>query len=641
MRCEHNADMIPREQIVNEWDTKLCPVDMTYQIIKTARRNSCGQSVMCRDGIAQYDAIIGDILEGEGQSEDIKLMQDIADAIILSDDCELAVKAAKLIKKTLEVNQDDWKSHILTKKCLKNRKNIVRNVPARNIDKNGDIIIDADIAIIGGGMSGLTASVAAAELGASVVVLEKGGTVGGAANMGMGFFAVESKYQNMQMISHTVDGLFKEFMEYTHWRVNAPLVKKLFRQSASTIEWIEGMGVEFLGAFKYFKDSNQTWHIVKTPGSNKPAERCASIMIKAMKQYADDMGVLFEFYTPANEILTDDKGKASGVEATDEKGRKVIVKSKAVIVSSGGFGDNVEMIQDKLGLTWAKDLYSFRIPGLKGDGINMVEKVGGATDPSIIEVTYTTPGVTDVFKTISETMRQPNLMVNLKGSRIIDETIMNNTTFTGNAISMQPKRKAFTIITDSILDEYRNQGRLDYITVHHNIQNVNNWGKELKAYFEGEASDTAGLKELQIAMSEEKQFFAGDSLEELCEKTGIDYAGLKETIAEYNKMAGQYDEGFNKHPKYMRELKEGGRYYAAAHYICGYGTLAGIRTDANLRVVNYSWQPVSGLYGCGTDVCSIFGDSYNFYMPGSTMGFAINSGRLAGMNAAGEILGNN
>ena len=101
----------------------------------------------------------------------------------------------------------------------------------------------------------------------------------------------------------------------------------------------------------------------------------------------------------------------------------------------------------------------------------------------MMEVTYTTPGVTNLFKTISETMRQPNLMVNIDGKRFIDESIMNNTTFTGNAISVQPQRKAFTIITDSILDEYRAQGHLDYITIHHNIQNVDHWEEQVKAYF--------------------------------------------------------------------------------------------------------------------------------------------------------------
>ena len=499
--------------------------------------------------------------------------------------------------------------------------------------------MEADVIIIGGGMSGLSAAVAAAQKDASVIVFEKGGTVGGAANMGMGFFAVESKYQKAQLIGHTVDELFREFMTYTHWRVNARLVKKIFEQSASTIEWIEDMGVEFLGAFKYFENSYQTWHIVKTPGSNKPAERAASIMVKAMKDTADELGVDFQFYTSVKEIITGDKGQVLGVKAVDQNGEEIHAEASAIIVATGGFGDNPEMIKERIGFTWGKDLFSFRIPGLKGDGIKMVESIGGYIEPSMMEVTYTTPGVTNLFKTISETMRQPNLMVNIDGKRFIDESIMNNTTFTGNAISVQPQRKAFTIITDSILDEYRAQGHLDYITIHHNIQNVDHWEEQVKAYFSGDKSAAdEGLSFLEEETNKvPNQFFMADSLEELCEQTSINYKNLRKTIDEYNSMAVRYDRQFNKHPKFMRELKDGGKWYAAAHYVCGYGTLAGIKTDDDLRVLDKNWKPIPGLFGCGTDVCSIFGDSYNFTMPGSTMGFAINSGRLAGMNSVDYI----
>jgi hypothetical protein len=91
----------------------------------------------------------------------------------------------------------------------------------------------------------------------------------------------------------------------------------------------------------------------------------------------------------------------------------------------------------------------------------MLWKVGAGKTEPVMELTYTTPGVTDVYKTLSETMRQPNLMVNLDGKRFINEEIMNNTVFTGNAISRQRDRVAFTIINDEILDSYRKTG-LDY-----------------------------------------------------------------------------------------------------------------------------------------------------------------------------------
>ena len=142
--------------------------------------------------------------------------------------------------------------------------------------------MEADIVVVGGGMSGLTAATQAAEKGAKVIVFEKGSTTGGAANMGMAFFAVESKYQKDQMYNWTKDDDFKFFMEYVHWRSDARLVRRWFNMSADTVEWLEKMGVEFLGAYKYFQDSHCTQHMIKLPGATKPAERQASHMVKLM-----------------------------------------------------------------------------------------------------------------------------------------------------------------------------------------------------------------------------------------------------------------------------------------------------------------------------------------------------------------------
>ncbi len=190
-----------------------------------------------------------------------------------------------------------------------------------------------------------------------------------------------------------------------------------------------------------------------------------------------------------------------------------------VIVSTGGFGDNPQMIHDILGYEWGKDLHSFRIPGVKGEGLNMLWEAGaGKTEPTM-ELTFTTPGVTDVFKTLSETMRQPNLMVNLDGNRFINEEIMNNTVYTGNSISLQRERMAFTLIDDSILDVYRKTG-LDYVTVHHNIKSVEKWEKEMETYLNGGETEASGLSALHNEdQKHQVNIFVADTLEELSLKT--------------------------------------------------------------------------------------------------------------------------
>jgi len=491
--------------------------------------------------------------------------------------------------------------------------------------------MEADVIVIGGGASGITAAVAAAEKEASVIVLEKGSTTGGAANMGMGIFAVESKYQKAQMVDLTKEDAFNFFMNYTHWKVDARLVRKYYEQSSDTIEWLEGMGVEFLGAFKYFEKSLQTEHIVKSKGSNLPTERAASNMYRVLTEQAEEMGVSIMYHTTATDILMEN-GYVSGVKLIDADGNKQTILCNAVIVATGGFGNNPKMLHDILGYEWGRDLHSFRIPGVHGDGLNMLWAVGaGRTNPTM-ELTYTTPGVTDVFKTISETMRQPNLMVNLDGNRFINEAIMNNTTYTGNAISIQRERSGFTIINDSILDTYRKTG-LDYITKHHNIKTIDKWEKEMEVYLSGGSIEASGLSELHN--EEEKSqvcVFAADTLEELCEKTGINYENLKVTIEEYNQGCEGEDEMFFKKHKYMKPLK-GGRYYAARHYPAGYGSLGGVKTNDKMEVLNQEGFKIPGLYASGMDANNIYGDSYCFFMPGNTMSFAINSGRMAGYHA--------
>jgi fumarate reductase flavoprotein subunit len=439
------------------------------------------------------------------------------------------------------------------------------------------------------------------------------------------------------MVDLTLDEAVRVFMEYTHWSVDARLVRKYFGQSANTIEWIEALGIEFLGAYKYFEKSYPTWHVVKAPGSNKPSERAASAMFKALTDRAVELGVKIKFQTAVTKILVDPKSKrVTGVLAQDAQGNAIECGCDAVIVCTGGFGDNPKMIKEYTGFEWGKDLFSFRIPGNVGDGLSMMWDVGGGRTPVNMEMTYNSPGLTDIFKTLSETMRQPNLMVNLEGKRFMNEEVMQNTTFTGNAIARQTQRKAFSIISDEILADYSKKG-LDFITYHHNIKTVEKWDAEFKTYISGGKAASSGLSDLHADDEvQEKVLFAADSLEELCTLTGIECERLKTTVAEYNATANTRDELFNKHPKYMRAVK-GKKYYAAMHRPCGYGTLGGIKVNDDLQVVTQEGKVIPGLYSAGTDACNIFGDSYCFIMPGNTMGWAINSGRMAGYNAVAYI----
>lgn len=110
--------------------------------------------------------------------------------------------------------------------------------------------INTDIAIIGSGPSGLAAAIGAMENGAKVVVIEKASTTGGTGNMAMGPFAVESRLQQEAGVTLTKAQAFKIHMDYTHWRVDARLVRNYIDLSGNTITWLENMGVPFFRSGK-------------------------------------------------------------------------------------------------------------------------------------------------------------------------------------------------------------------------------------------------------------------------------------------------------------------------------------------------------------------------------------------------------
>ena len=74
--------------------------------------------------------------------------------------------------------------------------------------------------------------------------------------------------------------------------------------------------------------------------------------------------------TPVTELIVED-GAVVGVVATDKDGERIEARAKAVIVGTGGFGDNPEMIKEYTGFELGKDFFPFRIPGLVGDGLRM------------------------------------------------------------------------------------------------------------------------------------------------------------------------------------------------------------------------------------------------------------------------------
>jgi fumarate reductase flavoprotein subunit len=469
--------------------------------------------------------------------------------------------------------------------------------------------IEADVIVVAAGAAGLAASIAAAERGANVVAFEKSSTTGGTGNMGMGLFGVESRLQRLKSLGPTKDEAFKIFMDYTHWQVDARLVRAYLDKAATTIDWLEQMGVEFMDPCAYFPGGQATWHIVKPGG-----EACASNMYRIMTERAKEIGVKILLRTPVERIIRQGD-RIVGVVAEDRAGEPVEARAKAVIVATGGFGDNPQWIKRYTGYHWGRDLQSFRIPGLVGDGIRMAWEVGAARTDMRMELIYLMPG--ELNPELAETFRQPHLLVNLLGERFMNEEIMPNSAFTGNAISRQKDRTAFLIFDEEIKRQMEDIGFDTYHLVFP-FTKVRDLDALMRDAFD------AGYQDL----------FVADSLDELADKTGIDPDGLRATVNEYNEHCQRgFDPIFNKSHHLLRPIRTP-RFYAGKQLPGAYGSLGGIKINHRTEVLGKNWKAIPGLYAAGTDACSIYGDTYVFVLPGNTMGFAVNSGRIAGEKSA-------
>jgi fumarate reductase flavoprotein subunit len=472
--------------------------------------------------------------------------------------------------------------------------------------------LNADIAVVGGGTAGMAAAVAAAGNGASVIVLEKASTTGGTGNMGMGLLAIGSRRQKLKGIKLTTDEAFRIHMNFTHWRVDPLLVRAFLEKSGSTADWLEDMGVQF-GDDPHASDASLM--VLGENGRTGPSSNAT--MMKRLTERARALGVKIRLRTTVKKILKVD-GRVTGLIASDPAEEPIQVNAGAVIIGTGGFGDSPESIKKYTGLEWGKDIISMRIPGLVGEGIRMAWEAGAAPTDMTIQIIYG-GGDPDLDPDISLAFSQPGLTVNLLGQRIINEDqVMLNRVYAGNAVFMQKNRCAFSIFDAALKQRYETTG-IDF-----------------PSYLTPDKTRLENVENLiQAAIAKGNQYlFVADTMEELAAKTGVNPSGLQKTVEQYNAFcASGYDAVFNKNPQYLRPIRQR-RFYAKRLFAGGYGSLGGVKVNYRLEAINREYEVIPGLYATGVDANTLYADTYILDLPGNTVGFALNSGRMAGENAA-------
>ena len=136
-----------------------------------------------------------------------------------------------------------------------------------------------------------------------------------------------------------------------------------------------------------------------------------------------------------------------------------------------------------------------------------------------------------------------------------------------------------------------------------------------------------------------KNYYRADTLEELAELMGVPTEIFIETIKEYNESCyNRHDTLFAKNPKYLRAVEQG-PFYAVRRMNAGYGCLGGIKINHKAEAIDKDYNVINGLYGAGDCANGVvaYNTSLMYTNWGGTLGFAVNSGRIAGENAADYV----
>ncbi len=452
----------------------------------------------------------------------------------------------------------------------------------RKRDAAKDEIYDADVVVVGGGSAGIAAAIEAAENGADVIILEKQGIVGGATTRSGGkLMANGTETQKAQGIVDSNREMFDYLKSIGGNYIDDKKLNGFVENSLATFDWLVDMGVKIQDV-EPIHSSIETWRVHNVLGAGGMTDgHGGQIIVPMMEKYNEVDGDIV-YNVTANELLVNDKNEITGVKGVKPDGSIVTVNAKSVILATGGYASNREMMAPYADFT---ENYATQVPaGNVGDGIKMAESVGAQI--------YQNPGVQVVYVSYTSGVginEESGLIVTEDGKRVVNE------------YSYQFH------VGDAIAKEKSNLG-----------------------YYIATANDPNKTVQYGITLDSTA---SADSIEELAKVINVDAEQLKSTVDRYNDLCKKgVDEDFGKPADKMVPI-EGDKYYAIKLNPSVTVTFSGIVTDTDSHVVDANNTPIKGLYAAGeTAFPGLFGTEY----PGC--GVAITSGvyygRVAGENAA-------
>lgn len=347
-------------------------------------------------------------------------------------------------------------------------------------------------------------------------------------------------------------------------------------------------------------------------------------------QSLEDNGVEIRYNTTATSLITDEDGNVTGAKCTKKDGGELTVIAKSVIVSTGSFASNAELMEETLGT----EVYNNAnvMAGSELPGVEMMWDAG-ASKGDLLTMNHgvTTKGVEETVSQI--TLNSPILWVNNQGKRFMNEDLLKDTVEFTSAVVAQGGI-AYTIVDQATADRWTDTSRENTGTwVHYwdrfGIKDADGNPTTYHATMDKETWD-ADFKTLQEA-GEGGVF---DTLEEAAEFIGCDVADLEETIKNYNSyVENGEDTEFYKDAEDLNFTVSEGPYYVTKGHAGVLGALGGVNTNEKLQVLTPEFTVIKGLYATGNNVSGI---SYAAYqdVEGIGLGFSLTSGRLAGAAAA-------
>ena len=465
---------------------------------------------------------------------------------------------------------------------------------------------DADVVIIGAGGGGLSAALEAVEQGAShVIVLEMTARTGGALNYTSGSMsAAGTIIQKEEGIEDSVESYIADIMKNGSDFGGQPsleLVTLYANQASEVFDWLYESGLKdntysvdrATGNRAVFAPEHALYSVQRTykpsPDDKTKYKSAAHEVLDTLVNADERITVLTN--TKATELMANDKGQVLTVVAEGPDGEVSYTASKAIIVCTGGYSANGKLMAQYV--PYGEEYLAGGAPGSDGNGLLLMQKVGGALNEASMSAIPTFPmGLQskDNPKTGSiantYTWKTGGIVVNQEGKRFCNET-ESNPAVREVALEEQPGAVQYDIFTDKILEDLR----------------AANGAYFYDAYFAEEGQLGAHVK------------VTAGSIGELAEKIGVPAENLAATVEAYNAAveAGGTDEfgrlydGTKTTYNLAVNKIEGDTYYAVPLHALCVMTLGGITANENMQVLDENGTPIPGLYAAGEVVGGIWG----------------------------------